>query len=162
MVEDEMTERTVPGMPGIDMDDVLRLLTEEAQARGVGERDQRICMCGHPMSRHKEARGERRCAPSRMICGCRDATAAIEVSDTRKFLRKTTGIGRAHALVKGIVGLVEANGKFEWLVPVVCTRCGGEDAVPVGLVMGADGSVQVATAVPRATRLLCMKCVGEL
>lgn len=143
------------------MEDALAALDRDRARRG-GDRDRRVCLCGHPLARHKEARGRVVCQPSRMSCACADAQGVLEVSDTRLFLRKTSGIGVDHALVKGLAASVEAGATVKWIVDVECSKCGSGDALPVGLMQTVGGRVGIAMENPQATRFLCAGCIEEM
>lgn len=138
---------------------------ERESAIGRKKGDGRVCLCGHPFNRHTTIREVTVCKPSRMSCSCRDQVAALEVQNTRAFLRKTTGVGERHALARGMVAAVEAGDSIAWLIPVECSQCGAGDVVPVGLRKSTLGGETVARVVvngeisPEATRLLCATCL---
>lgn len=87
-------------------------------------RDNRVCICGHAMTRHVEQDGVSRCFPSRMACVCQGTRPVLEVSDTRLFLRKTTGPGKEHALLRGLSALVLKGGEASWIENLSCELCG--------------------------------------
>lgn len=104
-------------------------LTAEEEEELFAAREKRaprngeICICGHPMTRHREVdlrvsgRGLFwKCTPAKTVCACRHPKAVLEATDTRPFLRRTTGNGPAHALPNGLRGLVDKPGRgYEWL-----------------------------------------------
>jgi hypothetical protein len=95
--------------------------------------DREICLCGHSMGRHTVISGIVLCKPARMECPCKKARPVLVTQDVRKFIRKTEGAGAAHALTRAIRDTA-ANGKsVEWIVDLVCDRCGAADnnVVPV-------------------------------
>lgn len=156
---DEVTVTEIPGMPGLKVEEIIAGLEE---TRLANERDRRVCMCGHPVARHKELRGQIRCQPSRMACKCSDCVPAVEVSNTRFFLRKTTGPGAQHALARGLLAAAQAGVEIRWLVDVTCSACGSDEAVPAGLMRTVSGEARVAWENPEATRLLCGACITGL
>lgn len=156
----EMSEK-VPGLMNRVEDVVAVMEREREDARTGGPRDRRICLCGHPLARHTEVRGATICKPSRMECRCRNMVAALTVSDTRSFLRKTTGVGDEHALVKGLTAAIAAGQEFIWLIETVCSSCGSDEVTAVGLRRtGGEAGVTVCHGgeSPEATRLLCAGC----
>lgn len=80
----------------------------EDRQKNSGPTDRRICLCGHPINRHKigmttenpkgvpwkegpVAAGEMVCKPNGLTCGCRNPDPVLLVSDSRTFLRVTSG-----------------------------------------------------------------------
>jgi hypothetical protein len=124
-----------------------------------GPRDQRICLCGHAVSRHTEIVGIVQCKPSKMDCACKKVRAVLEVSDTRFFLRTTEGSGAMHALTRGMVAARAKGVRIEWLGEVKCDKC------------GAVGPVSPVTVTPNLhaanydtgfNSMLCAECRAEL
>lgn len=113
-------------------------------------RDPRICLCGHPMSRHSINNGIGLCELPKSTCNCKFERPVLRVGDTRLFLRNTTGHGPEHALTRGIVALATAGKEAEWLIPIACDKCGTEEGriVPMAL---TDRSV-----------LICENCIMEI
>lgn len=87
-------------------------------------RDGRICICGHPNTRHSSYADIVACNPTKMACDCKQIRLVLEVSDTRLFLRKTTGSGTSHALSKSVAKAQELGVEMEWLVEPKCDKCG--------------------------------------
>jgi hypothetical protein len=123
-------------------------------------RDPRICLCGHAINKHIVANGVVMCTPSRMVCPCKSVRAVIEVEDTRKFLRKTTGPGIEHALVRGIAALAADNKEAKWIEPPKCDRCSTTEGriVPCPITAGK----QIANEASGTNALLCTKCMEEI
>lgn len=121
--------------------DFLDFTFEEAQeaneqlAKSRLGRDKRICICGHPMSRHTlNPRGQVVCKPTAMYCPCKEKRAVLEVEDCRDFLFKTAGSAKFHALGRGITVAIEKGHKVEWIIDIRCDRCGEEKPiVPVAV-----------------------------
>ncbi len=76
-------------------------LIDKALAKNPRKNDKRICICGHPLSRHDETNGMS-CRPARFDCPCVRAVAVLEVPDNRYFLARNEGSGEKHALMRGI------------------------------------------------------------
>jgi hypothetical protein len=125
-----------------------------------GERDGRICICGHAVKRHGgQEIGVTYCSPSRMTCPCKNIRVVLDTQDTRDFLRKTVGSGPMHALGRGIQTAMEKSHKVEWLIPAVCDRC--ETAGPLSPVPVSQQG-QVAIEATGWDALLCRKCRSEV
>lgn len=123
-------------------------------------RDPRICICGHAVNKHTVVNGIVMCNPSRMNCPCKSVRPVIEVDDTRRFLRKTTGPGYEHALIRGIAALHEIGKGMRWIEPPKCDRCSATEGriVPVPITAGKT----VAYEATGRDALLCEKCLGEI
>jgi hypothetical protein len=109
-------------------DETLEII-QESRLNPHG-RDKAICICGHPRSRHVtelmgEVSGNAGCTPAKQVCSCVKIHVVGEASDTRLFLRKTTGPGKFHALAQGIAATNEREGAtFDWSIDPVCFSCG--------------------------------------
>jgi hypothetical protein len=57
----------------------------------------------------------------------------LNATDTRPFLRKTSGGDGFHALIQGILAAEERGIEVEWLEDLKCDKCGALD-VPVTVV----------------------------
>lgn len=123
-------------------------------------RDSRICICGHAVNKHLQTNGIVMCTPSRMVCPCKNVRPVIEVEDTRLFLRKTTGPGFEHALVRGMAALAQAGKEARWLEDPKCDRCSTTEGriVPVPITTGKS----VAYEATGRDALLCEKCMEEI
>jgi hypothetical protein len=123
------------------------------------DRDGRICACGHPMARHATYSGIVYCKPSRMECLCKTARPVLEAEDVRDFLRKTVGSGPLHALGRGILSSIEKGHKVEWIVSMVCDRCGTEGRISPVSVTQHGIEARESTGYDA---LLCQKCREEI
>lgn len=144
-------------MLGLSQKDMASL--EEDLARRP-KRDNRVCICGHPVSRHTNVGGITMCKPTKMDCPCKKCRPVVAVSDLRPFLRKTEGSGGLHALSRGMYALSQKGGKITWLIDLVCDRCNEktDDLTPVAV-------SQRGTSASHATgydALLCRKCREEV
>ncbi len=139
----------------------------EAEAQQVDEelkkpknpRDPRICVCGHPMSRHTNISGMYYCKPTRMECPCKSPRPVLECSDVRPFLRKTSGSGPMHALGRGLSAATAKGINVKWLVEMQCDRCKTKGQVsPVPVTQRG-----IATSEPTGyDALLCSECRSEI
>jgi hypothetical protein len=134
---------------------------EERKEQGRPRRsDPRICLCGHAAARHTTVNGITFCKPARMECPCKNCRPVIEAEDTRKFLRRTDGGGKLHALTRGIVSHIETGKSVKWVVDLKCDRCGqnDENVVPVPVTQSGKGT-SYATGYDA---LLCRFCREEV
>lgn len=115
---------------------------KDDRQKSRGPTDRRICLCGHGTNKHQDPTigddqrnryvdgpvAERAyiCYPNaNVVCPCKLPTPVIVVSDSRWFLRKTTGGGHLHALIKGIISLQKIDkATVDWLIVPTCARCG--------------------------------------
>lgn len=122
------------------------------------DRDNRICVCGHPVARHETAYGVY-CKPSKMECPCKKVRAVLSVGDVRCFLRKTTGAGAFHALGLGLKTAYDKGFAVDWLVEQKCDKCGSEEPIsPVPVT--ANGIISQEPTGFDA--LLCKKCRADV
>ena len=146
---------------GLTPEDVDQADAELAEQRKVNMAVNRhVCACGHGIARHTVVHGTVMCKPARMECPCKKARPVLIAQDTRMFIRKTSGGGAQHALTRGIRESLTKNKSVEWIIDLVCDRCGEENAsiVPVPV-------TQTGAAVSRATgydALLCPDCRTEV
>ena len=146
---------------GLTPEDVYQADLELAEQRKMKEGiDRQICACGHAMARHTVTAGATYCKPARMECPCKRPRPVIEASDTRMFIRKTDGGGASHALSRGIVAALEKNRAVEWIIDIVCDRCGEEtgNVIPVPVTQNGTAT-QYATGYDA---LLCYNCRVEV
>ena len=97
-------------------------------------RDGRICICGHPNTRHSTYGDIVACNPTRMACDCKVIRLVLETSDTRPFLRRTEGSGADHALQKAVQIAKDKKIEVTWLVESICDKCQNKtkvDVVPI-------------------------------
>ena len=138
--------------------DVEEVRTAEEKIKGMSrpDRDKRICTCGHPMNSHTiSSSGIVLCTPSRMMCPCKNARPVLIAGDARKFLRKTMGPGPEHALARGVLASFESGKDVEWIVGMICDKCGAEGNIsPVPTTR--EGIVQFEATGYDA--LLCKNC----
>lgn len=159
-------------MDDLTPEEAKALLKEVRETTGAyGLRDKRICICGHSAGAHAEfSRDETRrreaevgyasCKPSRQKCPCNKFVAVLVAENARKFMRKTAGGGKLHALGLGLAETFASGLEVEWLdAGKVCWKCGtGNDIRPVAL--EANG-IQVDR--PSAyNAMLCPACVGDI
>ena len=138
------------------LDDALEANDSLAQR---GPRDQRVCLCGHAVSRHTEIAGIAMCKPSKMECSCKKMRPVLRVTDLRVFLRKTDGSGPMHALGRGMATAVARGVGIEWLVEAKCDRCGAEGPMSPVAVTQAGHAASHDTGY---NALLCGECRTQI
>lgn len=116
---------------GMDLNEVLEI--DSVLRTRPAKRDGRICLCGHGLSKHQDLGGYILCKPSKMDCPCKKIRAVIDTDDTRPFLRRTSGAGPLHALSRGLAALAQSGKSAQWIVELVCDKCGehSDQIVPV-------------------------------
>lgn len=144
----------------ISREELAEATMELRQNKGA-LRDGRICVCGHPMSRHTEWEGRVSCTPTRMACPCHDSVAVIDVDDTRPFLRKTKGTGPMHALMQGLSGLIEKDRPWRWVDGFpLCMKCGVEGVSVLPFAINRFG--RASWEPEKRNVLLCETCATEV
>jgi hypothetical protein len=127
-------EENKDAMSFFDFSEEEALEVAEKEIIRTRERDGRICICGHPNTRHASYADVVSCTPTRMACDCQQIRLVLDVSDTRLFLRKTTGSGTSHALSKSVSKAQSLGSEVKWLVEPRCDKCGILKAVsPVAI-----------------------------
>lgn len=116
-------------LDSFDVDQEKLELIDKAVSQPPRRNDKRICICGHPMSRHDKE--TKKCRPARFDCPCKRNHAVLDVPNTRYFLSRSQGSGEKHALTRGIFLARKAMGedfdeRAEWLVELNCENpsCG--------------------------------------
>lgn len=120
--------------------------------------DHRVCVCGHPVKRHKRDRttGILECNPNAQRCPCQRPFAVLKASDLRVFLRSTRGEGWLHALGQGLLAAQNKGIKLDWLVDMKCEMCEKEAKVmPVALNKQKRADILTGTQ----SFLLCDDCM---
>jgi hypothetical protein len=122
-----------------------------------GNRDGRICICGHAMGYHGfiEGRGVYKCNAQKQTCPCRNPRPVILTNNSRAFMKKTHGSAGLHALTQGIVSVTTTGGSVEWTIEVKCDKCEAE--VPV-VPCPVTQSGQISNEATGWDKLLCRDC----
>lgn len=129
---------------GISLDEAKEADDKLLEKSRRGNRDRRVCVCGHALTKHTTYAGILTCKPSAMLCPCKKIRPVLSAEDTRMFLRKTEGAGAMHALSRGMYASLSAGKDVQWIVPLECDRCKAKDkrVVPVPVTQSgfsADG-----------------------
>ena len=144
---------------GLDVENVLEI--DNVLRTRPQVRDGRICLCGHGVTKHTvAANGAVLCKPSKMTCPCRKVRAVIDAEDARPFLRRTQGAGPMHALSRGLAALAQSGKDAQWIIDLVCDRCGeyNESLIPVPVTQQG----QATTEATGFDALLCPTCREEV
>lgn len=128
------------------------------------KKDPRICVCGHPVTRHKwrDVVSAYVCKPNAMQCPCAGPNAVLEADDTRFFVKKTTGVGPHHALSQGVLALLKAGKEFQWTVEKKCSKCERETESLTPVTLSAQMVVLRNGDAGPLNALLCGDCFVEL
>lgn len=156
-MDDEDALKALEAM-GLSVDEVRNADSRVRERRH--ERDPRVCLCGHAVSRHTITNGVVYCKPGRMECPCKKCRPVLEASDTRKFLRKTSGAGALHALSLGMLALVEEKKSAKWIIDLQCDRCKKDDKSVVPVPVTQHG--KATTYATGYDALLCKECRMEI
>jgi hypothetical protein len=123
----------------------------------AGNRDGRICICGHAMGYHAliEGRGVVRCNAQKQNCACKNPRPVLITSNARAFMKKTYGSAGLHALTQGVVASITAGGSVEWIVELKCDKCENpSQVVPCPVTV----SGQVSNDPTGYDKFLCRDC----
>ena len=145
---------------GIDPDEAVKVDRELSAKK---RRDPRVCICGHGANRHMEDNGVWACAPSRLTCTCQGLRPVVEVEDTRKFLRKSSGPGSKHALIRGLSTLIGEGKHATWIEEPTCEKCGAEGSGIVPVPFSFTGRVAYSeNEMSGKHAFLCEDCLEEV
>ena len=127
---------------------------------GIGNPARQVCICGHALARHTKTEVTGYCNVARAWCSCSEPLPVLEPADLRTFVFSTSGIGKKHALAKGLHAL-RANGKTaRWVIERICFRCGAEDQRVFPAPLTRDK--RIANGSGNTNALLCEACVHVL
>lgn len=157
-------------MDDLTPDEAKAILNEAREKSGAyGVRDRRVCICGHSAGAHAEFSrdstrrreaevGYATCKPSRLTCPCKKFVPVLVAGNVRKFMRKTAGGGKLHALGLGLAEAIASGVEIQWLdAGKVCWKCGvGENIRPVALEVNG---IQVERP-SEHNAMLCVGCLG--
>lgn len=142
-----------------DMEDAEKTL-ELKGLRRYRYTDNRVCACGHGVTKHTVTSGVVYCKPSRMECPCKKMRPILEAEDTRRFIYRTNGAGPMHALTRGIMSCIEADKKVTWTVELKCDRCGEKPGTVVPVPVTQTG--RASSEATGFDALLCPSCREEV
>lgn len=121
-----------------------------------------ICICGHGANRHKRnSQGQIVCQINIRYCHCHKFRAILTASTLNVFARTSDGNGDRHALVRGIVALMENGGTFTWKDGAyICASCGVTDSVYPVIIDGEGRPAEPNKDIlfDRFDILLCAEC----
>ncbi len=180
MIEESNDGLTILKQMGLDPQ-LIEIYDNSAERTRIVDR--RICICGHATGRHKMGGTKISitttwpdqpfitggglkakvwiCKPNGSTCNCQTWVPALEVSETRWFLKATEGAGHRHALSKGILALSKVGGSsMKWLIPPVCALCQKEgwDNGLAPTPLTENGKVKIGDGSDGLDRLVCKSC----
>lgn len=132
----------------------------ESLKSGVGNPARQICICGHSLARHTKTEVTGYCNLGKLWCSCSEPFPVLEPDDLRTFVFSTNGIGKKHALAKGLHALRRNGKSARWIIERVCFRCGeeGRTVYPAPLTR----EKRIASGTGHTDALLCDACVLAL
>jgi hypothetical protein len=156
-------------------DEVLSPLAPEALEKFRVEKVVRpktrgVCVCGHSMSHHYHSGADDTwsCSPGKTYCACGEGRAVIVADNLRLFMYMTTGVGRDHALGKGILACIESGSEFKWIDGhASCDLCHNETDLPIPVAVnihnGADGATVAfpSNSSESKNAILCIDCFNQ-
>jgi len=133
-----------------------------------------ICACGHPVKHHKYSKilGITQCKAGKQLCNCAYVNPVLRVSNSRFFMRKSTGHGPRHALTLGIHSVVRENLNrgddnqisMDWMNnPVSCEKCKAIDKKLSPILLTTSRTrfdLEIELKDRLVTALLCGECAG--
>lgn len=145
---------------GIDPEEAIAVDRELSTKK---RRDRRVCICGHGANRHIYDNGVWACVPSRLTCTCQTMRPVLEVDDTRKFLRKSSGPGNRHALIRGMTSLIESGKYASWIEELSCDKCEAKKLGIVPVALSFAGRVAYDESDMSGKHVfLCQDCLEEI
>jgi hypothetical protein len=142
-----------------------------------------ICACGHTVKQHTYSSlvGKTLCKSGKQLCNCAHVNVVLRVSNSRFFMRKSTGHGPRHALTLGILAVVKENRlrdefepaknqkkpeqiTMEWVNnPIFCERCKATDKKLSPILMTTNRvryDLEIKVSDRLVTALLCEECAA--
>jgi hypothetical protein len=132
----------------------------ESLKSGVGNPARQICICGHSLSRHTKSEVSGYCNVAKAWCDCSEPMSVLEPEDLRTFVFSTSGVGKKHALAKGLYALRKNGKTARWLIERLCFRCGAEGRIVFPTALTRDK--RIARGSGHTNALLCESCVNAL
>ncbi len=126
------------------------------EIKKTNNRDGRICICGHGIGYHAfiDGRGVYKCNAQKQTCPCKSPRPVLITDNVKMFLHKTQGSAGLHALMQGMVAAEKANVFFEWVIDLVCDKCGDPNVVPCPV----SQTGQIMFKATGYDKFLCREC----
>lgn len=138
---------------GFSKDEAIEALREIENSK---KRNGLICICGHSVKAHYNARDRQVCSVAKQDCPCSKAEPVIKVQNARYFLKKTEGGGVYHALGQGIAKLESEGYTWEWYGEPECVPCGAKDVELYPVAVNEVGTEMNEPS--RYNALVCVEC----
>ena len=106
---------------GVEHEEMSKYM--EALRTGVGNPARHICICGHGVTRHHINDSTSYCKIAKSWCYCTEVLPVLEPEDLRPFTYTTSGVGKEHALAKGLFALSKLDKSARWLIKIACFKC---------------------------------------
>ncbi len=153
-------ENKSESLAGLDIT-VEEALEAYEKIQKYGNRDGRICICGHAMGFHEfiDGRGINVCNAQKQGCPCKNPRPVLETTNAKIFLRKTHGSGGLHALTQGVVAATKSGVTFDWIIDLKCDGCENPNQV---VPCPVTQSGQVSNEATGYDKFLCRECRGAL
>lgn len=129
----------------------------ESLKSGHGNPARQVCICGHLLKRHVNNQNASYCRSARAYCGCQSPLPVLEPEDLRPFVFNSEGVGKKHALAKGIHALHRSGKSARWLVELVCFKCYSEVSSVLPVAFSRD--FRITDGVGYSNALLCQGCI---
>lgn len=124
---------------------------------GIGNPARQVCICGHPLTRHSKTEVSSYCDVGKLWCACSEPLPALESEDLRTFAFSTSGLGKKHALAKGLHALRKNGKSARWIIERFCFRCGTEGCTVFPVPLTKDE--RIANGSGHRNALLCESCI---
>jgi hypothetical protein len=144
-----------------------------------------ICACGHTIKQHtfSSVVNKTMCKSGKQLCTCAYVNPVLRVSNSRFFMRKSTGHGPRHALTLGILSVIKENRlreeyvpakdekklkkqeiTMEWINnPISCEKCQAIDKKLSPILLTTNRvrfDMDISDTDRLVTALLCEECAG--
>jgi len=154
-MSDESASLEDLGIEDAEMDSYM-----ESLKTGFGNPARQICICGHSFSRHKKLEVYGYCNVAKAWCDCSEPILVLEPEDLRPFIYSTNGVGKKHALAKGLHTLRKNGKSARWLIQRLCFRCKVEGQIVFPTALTRDK--RIASGSGYSNALLCESCIIAL
>jgi len=142
---------------GVEKEEMAEYM--ESLRTGVGNPARQICICGHGITRHHRNESNSYCNVAKSWCYCKEAFPVLESEDLRPFIYTTSGVGKEHALAKGLFALSKLNKNASWLIRIACFKCLKEQCCLTLVSLSKELRVKKGSGFSNA--LLCDACFLE-
>lgn len=151
---------------GISPDEANNILEDLGRNRKDKRLAKGVCICGHSANRHKRnTQGQLVCQINARYCHCHKFRGVLVANTLLPFVRTSDGNGGKHALMRGLIALMETGGSFTWNAGAyICASCGVTDEVYPVIIdeAGRPATPDKDILFDRFDILLCGECDSTL